>query len=141
MYAVIREAGFDDVPPTHALLFRYPTIADLRPSQLAEQAGMSKQGVNDLLRQLEANGYLTLRPDPTDGRARLITLTERGAALMDTTRKAAQQVADEWASGLGREPFEAFERTLRDLTAADGARPVGSAARQTGGVRIASTGQ
>ena len=45
MYTLVCEAGYDDPPPAHVLLFRYPTLADMRPSQLAEQAGMSKQGV------------------------------------------------------------------------------------------------
>lgn len=120
MYAMVREAGYDDLPPAHALLFCYPTIADLRPSQLAEQAGISKQGVNDLLRQLEAKGYVKLRPDPTDGRARLITLTDRGSALMEATRTAAKQVAAEWARSVGNEQYEALRETLLSLAAEQG---------------------
>lgn len=125
MYTRVREAGYDDLPPSHVLLFRYPTIADMRPSQLAEQLGMSKQGVNDLLRQLEAKGYVELRPDPADGRARLITLTDRGSALLETIRTAAQQVAAEWARSIGHDRFEAFRGTLVHLAAEHGPQEAG----------------
>jgi DNA-binding MarR family transcriptional regulator len=126
MYTRVRAAGYDDLPPSHVLLFRYPTIADLRPSQLAEQMGMSKQGVNDLLRQLEAKGYIALRPDPVDGRARLITLTDRGSALMGAIRTAAQHVAAEWARCVGHEQFEVFRGTLVRLAAEYGPQEAGA---------------
>jgi DNA-binding MarR family transcriptional regulator len=120
MYRLVREAGYTDLAPSHVLLFRYPTIADMRPGQLADQMGLSKQGMNDLLRQLEAKGYVALRPDPADGRARLITLTDRGCALMEAIRSAAQQVAADWAHSLGAECFEAFRSTLERLAAEHG---------------------
>ena len=128
MYALVRDAGYADLAPSHMLLFRYPTLADMRPSQLAEQLGMSKQGVNDLLRQLEAKGYVELRPDPADGRARLITLTDRGSALMEAIRTAAQHVAAEWARSVGHQRFEAFRGTLVRLIAEHGAREAGPGA-------------
>ncbi len=120
IYAAVREAGYTDLQPAHVLLFRYPTIAGMRPSQLAEQAGMSKQGMNDLLRQLEARGYLELRPDPSDGRARLIILTERGSELMEFVRSVAHQVAEEWARAVGRRRFDTFRKTLQELVETNG---------------------
>jgi DNA-binding MarR family transcriptional regulator len=122
IYRKVREAGYTDLQPAHVLLFRYPTLADMRPSDLAEQMGISKQGINDLLRQLEAKGYVVLRPDPSDGRAKLITLTDRGSDLDQITRSAARQVAEEWARAVGQERFDAFRMTLMKLVQADGAK-------------------
>ena len=118
MYEAVLEAGYSDLQPALAILFRYPTIADLRPSELAEQMGLSKQAMNDLLRQLESRGYVQLRPDPSDGRARLITLTERGSELMEVTRAAAHEVSEEWARIVGRKRYEALLRTLLQLVEA-----------------------
>jgi DNA-binding MarR family transcriptional regulator len=115
MYNVVREAGYVDLQPTHLLLFRYPTIIGARPTDLADQVGITKQAMNDLLRQLEDRGYIELRPDPTDKRAKRITLTKRGVALADLTRDAAQQVADEWSQAVGQKRFAAFRQTLADL--------------------------
>lgn len=122
MFESVRAAGYDDLQPVHVSLFRYPTIAGLRPGQLAEEAGLSKQAINDLLRQLEAMGYIALEPDPTDRRARRIVLTPRGSEVMECIRTAAAVIAEDWSRAVGEERFEAIRRTLLDYVEADRAR-------------------
>ena len=68
---------------------QWPGPGGERPSVIAERAGVSKQAVNHVLRDLEHLGYLELRPDPDDSRARLVELTERGRALVDAMFEAA----------------------------------------------------
>lgn len=119
LFEAVRAAGYDDLQPVHVLLFRYPTIAGLRPGRLAEEAGLSKQALNDLLRQLEARGYLALRPDPEDRRARRIALTPRGERLMEQVRAAAYEIAADWERAVGRERFDAVRRTLLDYVEVD----------------------
>lgn len=121
LFDAVRAAGFDDLQPAQFVLFRYPTVAGLRPTQLAEDAGLSKQTVNDLLRQLEVKGYLTLEPDPADRRARRIVLTPRGTAAMECSRAAAQAVAQAWAQAVGPERFAAVRQTLLDYITAEDA--------------------
>jgi DNA-binding MarR family transcriptional regulator len=120
MYNLVREAGYTDLQPAHLLLFRYPSIVGMRPTELADQVGISKQAMNDLLRQLEERGYVELQPEPADRRAKLIALTSRGAALADLTRTAAQQVSDEWSRAVGPRRFDAFRKTLRELVERSG---------------------
>ena len=115
IYAAVLAAGYDDLQPAHVLLFGYPTIADMRPSELAQQRGLSKQTINDLLRQMEAKGYLELRQDPSDGRARLITLTARGSELADLIRSIAQDIQEEWARVIGIRRYEALRQSLLRL--------------------------
>ena len=122
LFEAVRAAGYDDLQPVHVMLFRYPTIADLRPGQLADEVGLSKQAINDLLRQLEAKGYVTLQPDPSDRRARRITLTPRGNELMEYVRAAAYEIAEDWERAVGRARFETVRRTLLDYVEADRAR-------------------
>jgi DNA-binding MarR family transcriptional regulator len=119
MYSKVVEAGYTDLQRAHFALFRYPTIADMRPSQLAEQAGLSRQSTNDLLRQLEAKGYIRLQPDPTDRRAKLIALTDRGSGLMELLRSTAQQVSEEWAAVVGQDRIVAVRATLLELLKAE----------------------
>lgn len=119
LYEAVRAAGYDDLQPVHVLLFRYPTIANLRPGKLAEEAGLSKQALNDLLRQLEAKGYVALQPDASDRRARRITLTPRGAELMECVRDAAHDIAEDWARAVGQERFDTVRKTLLDYIEAD----------------------
>ena len=104
----VQSAGFQDLQPVEVQLFRYPTIAHRRPSQLAEEAGLSKQAINDLLRQLERKGYLELVADARDRRAKLVRLTARGSELMECVRTASAETTRDWGEILG-------ERRLADL--------------------------
>lgn len=84
LYADVVAAGYDDLNAAHVGLWRYPGLDGLRPSQLADRVGITKQSVNDLLGHLEQHGYLSRVPDSADGRARVIRLTSKGWRLQRT---------------------------------------------------------
>ncbi|GAD85167.1 putative MarR family transcriptional regulator [Nocardia asteroides NBRC 15531] len=48
----------------------------------AERAGMTKQAMGELIRHLTDRGYVEVGPDPADGRARLVRLTDAGWAVV-----------------------------------------------------------
>ncbi|WP_035812838.1 MarR family winged helix-turn-helix transcriptional regulator [Jiangella gansuensis] len=48
--------------------------------ELAEQTGMAKNSISDVLDRLERKGFVTREPDPADGRRVAIVATEEGAA-------------------------------------------------------------
>ena len=78
---LIRElnaSGFDDLRLPHMAVLQFPGPHGVRPGTLAERAGMSKQAMNQLLRSLEALGYLARSDAPDEGRARIVRLTRRG---------------------------------------------------------------
>jgi hypothetical protein len=80
IYEHVVAAGFDDLGRAHVGLFRYPTAEGLRPSELAERLQVSKQSVNDLLRDLGAScrsGHWALRAERTFGR---VTVRREGLA-------------------------------------------------------------
>src|SRR5436305_12869867 len=62
----LNQAGFDDLRVPHMAVLQYPGPNDVRPSVLAERAGMSKQAMNQLLLSLERLGYVT-REDAPEG--------------------------------------------------------------------------
>src|SRR5215212_6338999 len=49
IYEGVLEAGYTDLSRSHVLLFRWPTIDGLRPSELAARNQLSRQAINDLL--------------------------------------------------------------------------------------------
>src|SRR4051794_25495275 len=49
--------------------------------RLAEQAGTDVTMTSDVVTRLEASGLLRREPHPRDGRAKVVTVTEQGAAL------------------------------------------------------------
>jgi DNA-binding MarR family transcriptional regulator len=108
-------AGFDDLRPVHRPLLRHLLAEGLRPGELASRLGLSKQAVNDLLREFETNGYLVLEPDPADGRAKRIRLTDRGWNLAKTASNLSRAVGRRWADQIGPARYSEFEAVLREI--------------------------
>jgi DNA-binding MarR family transcriptional regulator len=51
------------------------------PVRLARAFQVTKQTMTSTLARLERQGYVHIRPDPADGRAKLVSLTAEGAAV------------------------------------------------------------
>ena len=116
MYAGVVAAGYDDLNAAHVGLWRYPGLDGLRPSQLADRAGITKQSVNDLLGHLEGHGYLGRVPDSADGRARVIRLTSKGRRLERTIYVEAGAAQLKIAEILGARRFAQLHSSLELLT-------------------------
>jgi DNA-binding MarR family transcriptional regulator len=116
MYAGVVATGYDDLNAAHLGLWRYPGLDGLRPSQLADHAGITKQSVNDLLGHLEAHGYLQRVPDSADGRARVIRLTSKGQRLQETIYAEAGAAQQRIAEILGPRRFAQVHDSLELLT-------------------------
>jgi DNA-binding MarR family transcriptional regulator len=112
IYLGVQSDGYADINPAHFALFRYEGLEGLRPSQLAEQMQITKQSVNDLLRDLESHGYIQLKPDPDDSRARRIHLTARGRRLDTVIRREAAAAERALAAEIGKDAFNQFHDTL-----------------------------
>jgi len=119
MLVGLHEAGFTDVVPAHLAVMRYPGPQSQRPSEVAAEAGMSKQAMNYLLGQLEQLGYLTRNDDPDDRRSKRIHLTERGHAAAQCIRATVAQIETELEHELGPKQFAQLRRLLTRLNATD----------------------
>jgi DNA-binding MarR family transcriptional regulator len=111
----LHEAGFSDMVPAHFAVMRWPGPQNRRPSDLAKEAGMTKQALNYLLQQLEELGYLTREDDPEDKRSKRVQLTERGYAVARNIRGTVRQIELEWKRELGTAQFERLQQLLLEL--------------------------
>ena len=85
-------AGWGDVSPAYGSVL-VPLFEEdgLRIGELGRRARLSKQAMTELIRRLERDGLVERRPDPSDGRASVIFLTERSRAFEPV---AAETLAD-----------------------------------------------
>ena len=74
-------AGFPQ-KPSHSAVFAQIKMEGSRLTDLARGANITPQAMGELVDELEELGYVERRPDPTDRRAKLIVLTERGRACV-----------------------------------------------------------
>src|SRR3954470_11964361 len=76
-----------------ALLVPLERDGEQRCSSLAAEAGVDVSVVSRQVSALERSGYVERRPDPLDGRASLIRLSDAGAAALAHTRETRGQWA------------------------------------------------
>ncbi|KMO81353.1 MarR family winged helix-turn-helix transcriptional regulator [Mycolicibacterium obuense] len=108
-------AGVTDVTLAQSRLLQRLSPAGTRLTDLADQARVTKQTAGALIDQLERSGYVVRRPDPSDARARLVTLSEKGATLCRVVADEVGRIEGQWREHLGARSFDALRTALLSL--------------------------
>jgi DNA-binding MarR family transcriptional regulator len=108
----LNAAGFEDLRLPHMAVLQFPGPDGVRPGMLAERASMSKQAMNQLLRSLEALGYLARSDAPDEGRARLVHMSKRGRAAYAKMQDILREIEREWRAELGPREFAQLKNLL-----------------------------
>lgn len=98
--AAMRAAGYDITAAQSRIAQRIDDQGS-RLTDLAERAQVTKQTASQLVAALEQRGLVERVPDPADGRARLIRLSEHGRAAAREAMQVVIGVEQEWAEHLG----------------------------------------
>ncbi|MFC0599542.1 MarR family winged helix-turn-helix transcriptional regulator [Streptomyces palmae] len=83
-----REVHPELEPAAYGLLVRLVDAGEQRATDLASYFGVGKATMSRQLRALEVLGLVTRTPDPADGRAFLVRLTEEGRQRFQQVRTA-----------------------------------------------------
>ncbi len=118
LMARVAARGFEGMTPAFAGLIPLLDARGARPSVLAAQAGVSKQAMSQLIREIETRGYIEQVPDPTDTRAKIVRLNKRGVALREACMVARQELHVIAKNALGKNRLAAIQRDLALLTSA-----------------------
>jgi DNA-binding MarR family transcriptional regulator len=111
----LAKAGFDDIRPAHTAVFQHIRAEGTRLSELAQGAQITKQSMGYLVDYLEGHGYLERRADPSDRRASLIFLTERGWNQVRAALDIIAAIEEEWTQALGTWEMNQLRKHLTRL--------------------------
>jgi DNA-binding MarR family transcriptional regulator len=93
--------------PEISALERLDRAGSATPSRLARAEQISPQAMGVTLSALEQRGLVERRPDPTDGRRTVMSLTEAGRQFVHNKRSArAEQLAKALHDGFTRQELE-----------------------------------
>jgi DNA-binding MarR family transcriptional regulator len=112
----LSERGYSDVRPGHAALFM--TIdrrTGTRLTELARRAHITKQGMMQLVDDLESRGYVRRVPDPEDGRAKIVKLTARGRKYVAEARREMTALESRIRRQLGLRRYQTVRTALQEL--------------------------
>lgn len=96
-------AGFTDLGRSDGVVFRSLDVRPMTVSELATRLEISKQGAAQIVDDMQRRGYVERHPDPDDGRARLVQLSERGRRALATARRFHHDYERRLARGHGAE--------------------------------------
>lgn len=94
-------AAREQIGAAHIHITRHLSLKGSRLTELAANAGMSKQAMSDLVAQCEAWDLVRREPDPRDARARRIVFTATGLLWLDAFRQAVAQAETEFRDHVG----------------------------------------
>lgn len=112
--AAVVEAGFEITQAQARVLMRVGPDGT-RLTELAEAAQVTKQTAGFLVDQLEKVGYVERVPDPTDGRARLVRVTEKAKEAVPVADAEMARIEAEWEQHIGRRRMGQLREALEML--------------------------
>jgi DNA-binding MarR family transcriptional regulator len=92
-------------------------------SQIGRELGITRQGAGKIVASLRDRSYVTLSDSPTDGREKVVELTQRAVDFLDAHRRTARQIESELRADVGEERIDDLFRVLSVL---EGWSPGGS---------------
>lgn len=90
-----------------------------RSTEVARRAGISKQAVGKLLKDLEDAGLVTRSQDESDGRAQIIFFTDAGVDYLLQIHASIKSIEQEYEAILGKQEVENLRSSLSLLAYAE----------------------
>jgi len=115
---MIRQAharGWTDAKPAHNAVFGTLGWEGARASQLAASAGITRQSMGEVVRELVELGMVEMTPDPTDRRAKLVTYTDAGRQEAMQGGDYIVSLEERLAEVLGEEGYEQLRAGLEKV--------------------------
>ncbi|MEV1044956.1 MarR family transcriptional regulator [Streptomyces sp. NPDC049916] len=110
-----REVHPDLEPAAYGLLVRLESAGQQRATELAAYFGVGKATMSRQLHSLENLGLVGREPDPADGRAWLVRLTDEGLARFRSVRDARRERYVRKLTGWDRAEVAELARLLHQL--------------------------
>lgn len=110
--AKLQARGHSEIRLGHLPVITNLDPAGTRITDLAAKAGMTRQMMGRLVKELEALGYVSSRQDPHDQRAVVVALTGRGTGFLAEAPAAMSEVDGDFAALLGADELARLREAL-----------------------------
>lgn len=111
----LRELGYEDITLTYINVIATINVNGTRLTDIAKSLDVSKQAAGQMVKELITKGYLARQPDPSDGRATLISFTDKGRRLLSEGHECIGKIESLYEDLLGEERFASLRDVLVEL--------------------------
>jgi len=112
----LHEGNFCALSLAHSRnVLRHLADGPMRASAIVGRCGVTKQAISQQLVYLQRNGYVEITPDPTDQRARIVALTDKGRTAQCFVVRMFGEIEREWSEQVGSEALATTRAVLTKL--------------------------
>ena len=115
MVRFAHESGYPDARPAHNAVFGRLPLEGARTSELAARAGVTRQSMGELVREMVDLGILQMTPDPEDRRAKLVTYTPDGLSQARSGREHILDLEQRFIEEFGAADYQTARDVLERL--------------------------
>ena len=111
----LRNLGYQNFRVGHIVALVHIEFEGTSVNKLAEGAGMTKQGMSKLIKELVTEGFVKVKKDPADARALIVNFTDKGIQAVCDWKKCTEHINLEFTKILGDEKLETLKDILLEL--------------------------
>ena len=115
LLAAMAEKGFDDISLMHFNIIRHLDPTGLSISELANDAGITKQAVGKIAGELVEKGYLIIEQSTQDRRVKYVRYTNKGKTLLGQLIKQNKKIEKQYQQILGAKNYQQMRESLQGL--------------------------
>jgi DNA-binding MarR family transcriptional regulator len=112
---LVEERGYGGLRPSLGAFLSLIWTEGRRLNAIADQLAISRQACSQLANLAERAGYLERKPDPADGRSKVVMLSARGRALVEHAVQIIVECEAEYAELVGAAACRRFAGSLAAL--------------------------
>lgn len=109
---LVKVAGYSPLTKSQSMMVLYISAGVTKPSEIARRMRLSRQAIRHISNQLVAMQIIATRDDPTDGRSKILSFTERSMGIRSYARKAIFELEATLRRRLGTADYDALKRLL-----------------------------
>lgn len=106
------ESGFTEMAPAHNAVFATLPPEGARAADMAARAGITRQSMGEVVRDMVRLGMLEMVPDPDDRRAKVVRYTDHGRAIAQAGFDHIVAVEEQLREELGEDDLATTRRVL-----------------------------
>ena len=116
LLAKLRSEGHEDIRIAHLTLMRHVDQDGSRISDIASEAGYTKQAASQFVSECEKMGLLTCVQSDDDKRAKRVLFTKYGRDILDISHKIISDLEAEMSARIGVRRFADVKRGIVSIS-------------------------
>jgi DNA-binding MarR family transcriptional regulator len=114
----MRKKGYGFIGSTHIRVLSQIADQGTELSDVIRRVGLSKQGINKILRQLESEDLIMTEVSQVDSRSRIVRFTKSGRKFLNSGFEVIDELEEEYVNELGKKEFLQLKKSLLQIAKA-----------------------